>query len=68
MGEFIMPLVDFAIVTGLVEEFETVRQVFPELLEWQDEDENDIWYRGRVTASNGVSYEVVASHMRDMAP
>lgn len=61
-----MAVIDFAILTGLLEEFEVVRDIFGPL----EEDSKDaaIWYRGRLTSTNGVNYEIVAAFQQDMGP
>ena len=60
-----MPLVDFAIVTGLTEEFKILKRIIPELQEISDDVE--VWYRARVeSADKKRSYSVVAAFQNDM--
>ena len=61
-----MPAVDFAILTGLVEELQAVLRVFPEAEEVSKNA--DVWYRTRVRANNGENYEVVAAYQTGMGP
>ncbi|HVT15207.1 MAG TPA: hypothetical protein VHQ90_03365 [Thermoanaerobaculia bacterium] len=61
-----MPLIDFAILTGLREEFDTLRKIFPELKEISEGAE--LWYRTRVIADGKSSYEVVISFQDKMGP
>jgi len=56
-----MPPVDFAIVTGLLEEFEVLRELLPELEEDPDSENAQVWYRGRIPAKTGSTYEIAAA-------
>jgi nucleoside phosphorylase len=61
-----MPTVDFAILTGLVQEMETVLSVFPKAEEVSEN--TDIWYRTRVVGTNSENYEIVAAYQTGMGP
>lgn len=65
-----MPSIDFAIVTGLTEEFDILNELFREfgIPEFREISENaEIWYRTRIAAENNDRmYEVVASFQDDM--
>jgi len=63
-----MPLVDFAILTGLTEEFMVLKELLPELVEDPDSAGAEIWYRGRIRGKTGVNYEIVAAYQDDMGP
>ncbi|SRR6266478_382751 len=63
-----MPIVDFAILTGLTEEFAILRKLFPELAEDPDNSNGEEWYRGRVLSEGGVAYEIVASFQTQKGP
>jgi nucleoside phosphorylase len=63
-----MPLVDFAIITGLDEEMGYLRKVIPELVEDNEFGGNEVWYRGRVSTDNNMTYSVVASFQTAMGP
>src|SRR6184192_1408958 len=54
-----MAIVDFAIVTALVEEFEVLKKVLPNLRERSEN--GNIWYRAAVAANNGKQYQIVAA-------
>src|ERR1700693_6067978 len=62
-----MPLVDFAILTGLLEEFKVLQDLLP-LEEDPDSVNSEVWYRGRLQAQNGSNYELVAAFQSDMGP
>jgi nucleoside phosphorylase len=59
-----MAIIDFGIITGLTEEFEVLRKLFPPFKELSRDA--DIWYRTRVEARNGANYEIVAAFQKDM--
>jgi nucleoside phosphorylase len=61
-----MPFVDFAVITGLVEEFEILREIFPTFTEISENA--SIWYRTRVQSVNGNNYEIVAAFQDQMGP
>lgn len=61
-----MPTIDFAIVTGLVEELQPVLSIFPAADEISENA--DVWYRTRVSANNGQNYEIVAAYQTGMGP
>jgi len=62
-----MPSVDFAILTGLVEELRTVLSIFPESEEVSEDA--DVWFRTRVSGGNkGENYEIVAAYQTSMGP
>jgi nucleoside phosphorylase len=62
-----MPLVDFAIVTGLTEEFKVLKRIITGFEELSDNGE--VWYRTRVrSADGGRIYTVVAAFQNDMGP
>jgi nucleoside phosphorylase len=62
-----MPIVDFAIVTGLTEEFRVLRQIMPELREISEDGE--VWYRARLESSDRKrNYSIVAAYQNDMGP
>jgi nucleoside phosphorylase len=63
-----MRFVDFAIITGLLEEFEVLRRSFPDLKEESDERQADVWYRGRIDSKRGHGYSVVATFQKEMGP
>ena len=63
-----MPPVDFAIVTGLLEEFEVLRELLPELEEDPDSENAQVWYRGRIPAKTGSNYEIAAAFQTDKGP
>src|SRR5882724_1078343 len=65
-GDVEMAIVDFAILTGLTEEFEVLRRLFPP---FQEISENaDVWYRTRVRSKNDLNYEIVAAFQNEMGP
>src|SRR5690348_11458907 len=62
-----MSLIDFAILTGLTEEFRTLRQIIPRLQEFSNDGE--VWYRTWVeSADRERAYSVVAAYQNDMGP
>jgi nucleoside phosphorylase len=61
-----MPIIDFAILTGLLEEFEALRRLFPALQEHSDNA--NIWYRTTIAARNKRPYSVVISFQNEMGP
>jgi len=62
-----MRLVDFAIVTGLTEEFDILKRIIPDLKE--PADESNGWYRTRVTSVDGTrTYSLVAAFQNGMGP
>jgi nucleoside phosphorylase len=66
-----MPSVDFAILTGLTEEFHVLERLFlefgiPKLR--READNADIWYRTRVMAASGRTYEIAVGFQDDMGP
>ncbi len=63
-----MRSIDFAIITGLLEEFELLKAAIPALKEEPDERQTDVWYRGRIDSSRGFGYTVVATFQKDMGP
>jgi len=63
-----MSVVDFAILTGLTEEFEVLQKIFPGFQELPSEDDSDIWYRTRVDGNNETSYTIVAAFQDQMGP
>lgn len=63
-----MPTVDFAIITGLVEEFQELRRLFPRLQEDDTDQRHGQWFRGRIQGANGVNYEIVASYQTKKGP
>lgn len=63
-----MPLVDVAIIWGLIEEFGNLRRLVPELVEDKSSSNTEIWYRGRLRATEGTSYSVVAAFQTGMGP
>jgi hypothetical protein len=63
-----MPLVDIAMVAGLIEEFGNLRRLVPELVEDDVSSNAEIWYRGRLQATADVSYSIVAAFQTDMGP
>ena len=62
-----MALIDFAILSGLVEELEVTKQLCSGMKEiWFD---NEVWYRGWLRSENGSrEYSVVAAFQDDMGP
>ncbi len=62
-----MPLVDFAIITGLLEEITYLKSAIKGLEE-VSEGGTDAWYYGRFVADNDRAYSVVASFQPDMGP
>jgi nucleoside phosphorylase len=63
-----MPLVDFAIIAGLIEEFGNVRRLVPELIEEGEYNNSEIWYRGTIVAADDTKYSLVAAFQTDMGP
>jgi nucleoside phosphorylase len=63
-----MPLVDFAIITGLDEEIRYLKTVIKDLTEDEEFGDSEVWYRGRIQARNNTTYSVVASFQSDMGP
>ena len=63
-----MPLVYFAIVAGLIEEFGNIRRLVPELVEDDQYQNSEIWYRGTIVANSDTKYSVVAAFQSDMGP
>jgi nucleoside phosphorylase len=63
-----MPLVDFAIITGLDEEIGYLKTAITDLKEDEEFSDSEIWYRGRIRATNDTTYSVVASFQNDMGP
>lgn len=63
-----MRSIDFAIITGLLEEFESLKEAIPSLSEEPDERQTEIWYRGRINSNRGFGYSVVATFQKDMGP
>jgi nucleoside phosphorylase len=61
-----MPTIDFAILTGLTEEFVVLKKIFPDFKELSEN--GLIWYRTRVVATNDRNYEIVAAFQNDMGP
>lgn len=62
-----MPLTDFAILTGLTEEFIALKRVLPDLEEVSENSE--VWYRARVRSDDGTrTYSVVAGYQTEMGP
>src|SRR5262249_2492274 len=62
-----MSLIDFAIITGLTEEFKVVKDIIPELQELSDTDE--VWYRCNLQSLDGKrKYSVIATYQNDMGP
>jgi nucleoside phosphorylase len=61
-----VPIVDFALITALQEEFEYLQQIigpFHELTEAAN-----TWYRTRIKADNGTNYEIVLAWQDEMGP
>ncbi|SDP04586.1 5'-methylthioadenosine/S-adenosylhomocysteine nucleosidase [Afipia sp. GAS231] len=63
-----MKSIDFAILTGLKEEIETLLAAIPDLKEVAGEQQSDVWYRGRIGSERGYGYSIVATLARDMGP
>jgi nucleoside phosphorylase len=63
-----MPLVDFAIVTGLDEEIKYLKDAIKGLTEDDEFGNSEVWYRGRIAAAKGNAYSVVVSFQNDMGP
>jgi len=66
-----VPTIDFAIISGLTEELSVLNTLFREfrIPAFREMSSNaDVWYRTRITANKGRSYEVVASFQDDMGP
>jgi nucleoside phosphorylase len=63
-----MRSIDFAIITGLLEEFQVLKRIIPNLKEDPDERQGDIWYRGRIDSKRGYGYAVVATFQKEMGP
>jgi nucleoside phosphorylase len=67
-SEVAMPLVDFAIIAGLIEEFGDLGRLVPELVEEDKYQNSEIWYRGTIVAKNDTRYSVVAAFQTAMGP
>src|SRR6516165_2856362 len=63
-----MPLVDVAIVAGLLEEFGGLQRLVPELVEDDTSSNAETWYRGRLRATGGTNYSIVAAFQTQMGP
>jgi nucleoside phosphorylase len=63
-----MRSIDFAIITGLLEEFQVLKRSLPDLKEESDERQTDVWYRGRIDSKRGYGYSVVATFQKEMGP
>jgi len=63
-----MPLVDFAIITGLEEEWRYLKSVIEDFQEDETRDDNEVWYHGRIRADNDRAYSIVGSFQTDMGP
>jgi nucleoside phosphorylase len=63
-----MRSIDFAIITGLREEFKGLKQAIPGLVEEPDERQGDLWYRGRFESKRGYGYALVATFQKEMGP
>ncbi len=61
-----MQRVDFAIITGLIEEVSTVLELLGQTRKISED--KDIWYRTRLKADNGRTYEVVVGYTTAMGP
>ena len=61
-----MPLVDFAVLTALAEEFTYLRQLFPDMREVVEP--SGTWYRTSITAKNRTRYEAVLAYQDQMGP
>lgn len=60
-----MPLLDFAILTALTEEFRCLTSLLPAATEVH---EGRTWYRTRLQSDHGVNYEIVLAHQDKMGP
>jgi len=61
-----MPILDFALLTALTEEFDVLKSLLPQ---WQEKSEgSNVWYRTRIDATNGNRYEIVAAFQNQMGP
>jgi nucleoside phosphorylase len=63
-----MRSIDFAIITGLLEEFQELKRAIPGLAEEPDERQGDVWYRGRIESKWGYGYALVATFQKEMGP
>lgn len=54
-----MPLIDFAIITGLHEEFLVLRKLFPQFEELPDG--TNVWYRMQVQTDTGITYGIIGA-------
>jgi nucleoside phosphorylase len=61
-----MPTIDAAIITGLIEEFEVLRDLLPPMEEVSES--SGVWYRTRIEGAGGHRYEVVAAFQDQMGP
>jgi nucleoside phosphorylase len=61
-----MSSVDFAILTGLKEEFSMLLKLLPNSVEIGEG--SDVWYRTRLEGPKGKTYEVVLSYATAMGP